>query len=36
MEPTLRIAATPAVEQGWRNAECDGWDTALMISPPVP
>jgi para-nitrobenzyl esterase len=36
MEPTLRIAATPAVEPGWRNAECDGWDTVLMITPPAP
>ncbi|MFO0629110.1 MAG: carboxylesterase family protein [Polyangiales bacterium] len=36
MEPTLRIASTAAVEAGWRNAECDGWDTALMITPPAP
>lgn len=35
-EPTLRVAATTAVEQGWRNGECDLWDTALMIMPPRP
>jgi para-nitrobenzyl esterase len=26
----------PLVERGWRNAECDGWDTVLMITPPAP
>ena len=35
-EPTLRIDATPAVEPGWRNPECDGWDMVLAVRPPAP
>lgn len=35
-EPTLRIDASPAVEDGWRNPECDGWDTVLAVAPPPP
>lgn len=35
-EPLLRVEPMELVERNWRNAECDGWDRVVGVTPPAP